>query len=32
MESATIRDTLLPKLIPGELRVSGAGQHIEHVA
>ena len=26
------RDTLPPKLISGELRVSGAGQHIERVA
>lgn len=29
---AALRDTLLPKLISGELRVSGAGQHIERVA
>jgi len=25
-------DTILPNLISGELRVSGAGQHIERVA
>lgn len=29
---AAPRDTLPPKLISGELRVSGAGQHIERVA
>ena len=27
-----LRDALPPKLISGELRVSGAGQHIERVA